>query len=105
MYIRIHMCIIMDMNIYITEDNERYLKQLKDDGESMSGYINRLLENARGGGAPPAVKTQASVGVATPQPVNMLDPLTCTYNDCGEVFSDMRALVAHQKETNHANLV
>lgn len=36
------------MNIYITKENEEYLRGFNGKGESMSGYINRLLENARG---------------------------------------------------------
>lgn len=43
------MCIIMTMNIYITKDNQKYLRELKNNvEESMSGYVNRLLDNARG---------------------------------------------------------
>lgn len=33
----------MNMNIYITEDNEKYLRTQK----SMSGLINRLLDDYR----------------------------------------------------------
>lgn len=38
-----NMRIIMYMNIYITPQNEMYLKKTKADGESMSGLVNRLL--------------------------------------------------------------
>lgn len=40
--------IVIVMNIYITKENEEYLRGFNGKGESMSGYINRLLENARG---------------------------------------------------------
>lgn len=35
----------MNMNIYITKDNEKYLRTVKP---SMSGYINGLIEVERG---------------------------------------------------------
>lgn len=40
-----YMTIIMTMNIYITKDNELFLKALSDG--SMSGLINRLLDDYR----------------------------------------------------------
>lgn len=39
------MYIVMNMNIYITKDNEGYLKSLN---RSMSGLVNELLEAHRG---------------------------------------------------------
>jgi hypothetical protein len=40
------MRIIMNMNIYITKDNEEYLDSLPD-GQSKSGLINTLLDHHR----------------------------------------------------------
>lgn len=42
---RMNMCIVMYMNIYITPTNEVKLKTYRRSGESMSGLINRLLDN------------------------------------------------------------
>lgn len=44
--ILIDMTIIMTMNIYITKDNEKFLKTLSE-GKSMSGLINELLNSYR----------------------------------------------------------
>lgn len=38
-----NMCILMNMNIYISKDNEAYLRT-KD---SMSGFINKLIDRER----------------------------------------------------------
>jgi hypothetical protein len=40
-----NMCIIMNMNIYITKQNEEYLRKLTQG--SMSGLINGLIDQAR----------------------------------------------------------
>lgn len=40
-----NMTILMAMNIYITTQNQEYLKVLKKKGQSMSGLINELLAN------------------------------------------------------------
>lgn len=42
-----YMCILMYMpshHIYFTEENDQFVKELS---ESMSGYINRLIERER----------------------------------------------------------
>lgn len=42
------MRIIMTMNIYITKDNEKYLRNMKNENNfSMSGLINDLIFHAR----------------------------------------------------------
>lgn len=38
-----NMYIIMNMNIYIQEDNQKLLQQYKDSGKSMSALINALI--------------------------------------------------------------
>lgn len=42
------MTIIITMNIYITKDNEAFLRKIKP-SESMSGIINKLLDDYRSG--------------------------------------------------------
>ena len=37
------------MNIYITSENQEFLKRLKVSGKSMSGAINKLLDEHRKG--------------------------------------------------------
>jgi hypothetical protein len=41
--ILINMCILIDMHIYITPDNEKLLREYSNEG-TMSGLINSLLE-------------------------------------------------------------
>lgn len=41
----INMSIIMDMNIYITPENERKLREIQQKGGSMSGLINIAVED------------------------------------------------------------
>ncbi len=43
---RMHMVIVMHMNIYITKANEEYLKNFTY-GKSMSGLINKLIDEYR----------------------------------------------------------
>lgn len=45
-----NMTIIIYMNIYITKDNEEFLKSITEG--SMSGIINKLLNNYRKGNGP-----------------------------------------------------
>ena len=45
-----NMSIIMDMNIYITRSNEKFLRQFSD--TSMSGLINKLLLDYQNGMGP-----------------------------------------------------
>ena len=40
-----NMCIVIDMNIYITKANEHWLREQES---SMSGIINRMIEERRG---------------------------------------------------------
>lgn len=42
-----NMCIVMYMNIYMTKDNEDFLKKIKPE-KSMSGLVNKLLDDYRG---------------------------------------------------------
>lgn len=42
LHMNMNMCIVMNMNIYITPDNEN---KLRNHGGSMSGLINGLLDN------------------------------------------------------------
>ncbi len=51
------MCIVMTMNIYITPDNEKALKELKARGSSMSGLVNHLLNEWREAGKPVLLST------------------------------------------------
>lgn len=49
------MCMIMSMNIYISEANEKWLRM---QGRSMSGIINKFLDEARAGKHGPHVIAQ-----------------------------------------------
>lgn len=51
------MCIVMTMNIYISSDNKKALKELKDKGHSMSGLVNHLLDKWRKSGKIPSLPT------------------------------------------------
>lgn len=46
-----NMYIVMNMNIYITKENEEFLQAIKPT-ESMSGIVNKLLDDYRDGKGP-----------------------------------------------------
>ncbi len=91
-----NMCIVIDMNIYITKENEEQLRGLKD--YTMSGLVNHLLANYFGAHSQEEVrelskKIDDHVEYVKRNAPEALNPFAC--KKCGSMLVAGKCLTKH----------
>lgn len=81
-----NMCMIMTMNIYITKENEEFLRRIKP-GQSMSGLINELLDKYRNGKGPDLFPPEIELGMGKPISKEELPKIAEEMGDLNGVFN------------------
>ncbi len=91
------MCIVMTMNIYITPDNEKALKELKARGSSMSGLVNHLLNEWREAGKPVLLSTDEVSSNIRPDIKKISDLPDIAFDDIQECVLGKTNIIVREK--------